>query len=133
VRLLVGGCLLAAVLVAGALPLSTAQADARPDMARVVTQDARPAECISRVAIRRIDGRERFVPARGFDLAPGRHTMTGTVELDTRHCPVPQGRNITGAVPPLDENFEAGKTYYVGFDHSAEDSAEWKLVVWKVE
>lgn len=102
------------------------------DMARIVTQTAKPAECISRVAIRKIDGKEKFVSPQGFNLEPGRHTMSGSVAIDTRYCAVVRG-NDNWHAPPLEADFEAGKTYYVGFDHSSGDRTEWKYVIWKVE
>ena len=34
---------------------------------------------------------------------------------------------------PLEDDFEAGSTYYVGFDHSSKSRSDWKLVIWKVE
>jgi len=120
-------------LIAVSLTGAPAGAVARPDLARVVTQELPSGECISRVTIQRVDGRKRFVPAQGFDLSPGRHTMTGTVALDLRGCALPEAGNVSRAVPPLEADFEAGKTYYIGFDHSAEDSAEWRLVIWKTE
>lgn len=121
---------IALVLACLALPLA-AQAW-KEDKARIVTQNAKPAECLSRVAIRRIDGEEKFVHPQGFYLEPGRHTLNGTVALDTSYCKVARGNEYT-AIEPLEYEFEAGKTYYVGFDHSATNRADWALVVWKVE
>ena len=37
------------------------------------------------------------------------------------------------AIEPVEANFEAGKTYYLGFDHSSPHRKDWKLVIWKVE
>lgn len=102
------------------------------DMATVVTQVAKPAECISRVAIRKIDGKEKFVSPQGFNIEPGRHTMSGTVAINSRNCPVVRGQDNWNS-PPLEADFEAGKTYYVGYDHSSTDRTEWKYVIWKVE
>lgn len=102
------------------------------DMARIVTQNVKPAECISRVAIRQINGREQFVSPQGFDLEPGRYTLAGTVALDTTYCKAPRRRTPINA-PPLEAEFEAGKTYYIGFDHSATTPEEWHYVIWKVE
>ncbi len=113
-----------------ALPFQ-AQA-ASEDMARIVTQNAKPADCISRVAIRTINGKEKFVSPQGFDLEPGRYTLNGTVALDTTFCKVVRGNENTRP-EPLEAEFEAGKTYYIGFDHSSPTRAEWSLVIWKVE
>jgi hypothetical protein len=102
------------------------------DMARIVTQNVKPADCISRVAIRQINGEEKFVSPQGFELEPGRYTMSGTVALDTSYCKAPQRRSPIN-VPPLEAEFEAGKTYYIGFDHSSTNREEWHYVIWKVE
>lgn len=102
------------------------------DMAQIVTQVAKPAECISRVAVRQIDGKNKFVSPQGFKLAPGPHTLSGTVAINLRNCPVVRGLDDWNAAP-LEAVFEAGKTYYVGFDHSSENRADWKYVIWKVE
>jgi hypothetical protein len=101
-------------------------------MARIVTQNGKPADCISRVAIRQINGKEKFVSPQGFELEPGRYTMSGTVALDTSYCKAPQRRSPINA-PPLEAEFEAGKTYYIGFDHSSRKREEWHYVIWKVE
>ena len=124
--------LLISVLAATGLALSVTATAWDQSKARIITQTAKPAECLSRVAIRKIDGEETFVHPQGFTLEPGRHTMSGTVALDTSYCKVARGNEWT-EIPPLEEDFEAGKTYYVGFDHSAADRNEWRLVVWKVE
>ncbi len=114
-----------------ALPLSALLAWDQ-SRARIITQTANPAECLSRVAIRKIDGEEKFVHPQGFTIEPGRHTMSGTVALDTSYCKVARGNEWT-QIPPLEADFEAGKTYYVGFDHSSTNRNDWRLVVWKVE
>lgn len=107
-------------------------AAASDDMARIVTQVAKPADCVSRVAVQFINGERKFVSPQGFDLEPGKYTLEGTVALDTTFCRTAYG-NPTRDVPPLEAEFEAGKTYYVGFDHSSQDRADWGYVVWKVE
>lgn len=112
------------------LPLS-GQAVSR-DKAWIITQVSKPTECISKVAIRNIDGREMRLPSQGFELDPGTHTLTGTAMLDTRFCPVLRA-NRTDRIQPLEAEFEAGKKYYVGLDHSSSDRSDWALVVWKIE
>lgn len=111
-------------------PLAGLAAD--PEKAWIITQVAKPTECISKVAIRSVDGRERRLPAQGFELEPGTHTLTGTAMLDTRYCPVTSG-NYRDRIEPLEAEFEAGNKYYVGLDHSATDRKDWALVVWKIE
>jgi hypothetical protein len=39
----------------------------------------------------------------------------------------------TYTIPDLEADFEAGKTYYVGLDHSSKNKEEWRLVIWKTE
>ena len=119
-----------ALLAIFALPLQ-AQASSE-DKARIVTQNARPVDCISRVAIRTINGKQKFVSPQGFDLEPGRYTLNGTVALDTTFCKVVRGNENTRPAP-LEAEFEAGKTYYIGFDHSSTNREEWHYVIWKVE
>lgn len=103
-----------------------------PSMARVVTGQAQASQCLSAVAITRVDGQQRVLSHQAFDLEPGRHALAGRVLLDTRFCPVPPGTDRY-RVPPLEASFEAGRTYYVGFDHSAPDRSAWQYVIWKVE
>ncbi|MEJ2534703.1 MAG: hypothetical protein P8008_04380 [Gammaproteobacteria bacterium] len=115
-----------------ALALAATSAVAASDKAMIITQVTKPAECIASVHIRNIDGREKIVPAQGFELEPGRHTMTGTATLDLRGCPVARG-NVHTQIPPLESDFEAGRKYWVGLDYSSPDRNEWALVIWKVE
>ena len=123
-------CLSAGLALAATGQVSAAEPD--PSMARVVTGVAQAPQCISAVAITRIDGQQRALSHQAFDLEPGRHTLEGRALLDTRFCPVPPGTE-RHRVPPLEASFEAGRTYYVGFDHSAPDRRDWQYVVWKVE
>lgn len=112
--------------------LAPAAFAADEEMAQIVTQVALPVQCISRVAVRKIDGKEKFVSPQGFKLEPGRHTLSGTVAVNRRNCPVLRGQDDWTAAP-LEADFEAGKTYYIGFDHSSDNRADWKYVIWKVE
>ncbi|MEM1411874.1 MAG: hypothetical protein AAGH19_05890 [Pseudomonadota bacterium] len=124
---------LVALTLAGVAALApTATLAESDDVARIVTQVQKPSECISRVAIRTIDGEEKFVSPQGFDLEPGRHTLSGTVALDTTFCKTPRHNSFRN-VPPLEADFEAGKTYYIGFDHSSTKREDWAYVIWKVE
>jgi hypothetical protein len=69
--------------------------------------------------------------AMGFDLAPGRHTLVGTARIDSVNCPTMRGNQALD-IPPLDYEFEAGKTYYVGLEHKSSNQQQWRFVVWKV-
>jgi len=103
------------------------------DMAMIVTQNGRPAECLSPIAVNKIDGRMRIVPAMGFSIEPGVHTINGRAALDTTNCRITGRAQKTASAPDLEVNFEAGKTYYIGYDHKSHNSEDWKLVVWKVK
>jgi hypothetical protein len=100
---------------------------------RIVTGMEKPASCISAVHVNNIDGREVKVPEPGFDVDPGPHTMTGRAIINTTNCRTTGIGSQRHTVQPLAENFEAGKTYYLGYDHSAPNRNDWKLVIWKVE
>ena len=112
------------------LPISTLAQE--EEKAWVVTMTEKPSQCLSSVAIRQIDGREKIVSPQGFSLEPGLHTMSGTAKINTTYCRPIRGYRAQ-SVEPLEAEFEAGKVYYVGYDHSSSDRNEWALVIWKVE
>lgn len=118
---------LAALLAA--LPIAAFGAD---DMARVITDVAKPVTCIAPIEVYNIDGQLVRENAMGFDLAPGRHTLVGTAKIDSVNCPVMRGNQALD-VPPLDYEFEAGKTYYIGLEHKSSNQQQWRFVVWRVE
>jgi len=100
---------------------------------RVVTGDERPADCISSVQINNIDGREVRVPPLELTVEPGKHTLTGRAIINTDFCPAVGIRNSNLQIEPLEADFEAGKVYYVGYDHSSSDRNDWGLVIWQVK
>ena len=102
-------------------------------MAQVVTNGGRPVDCLSPVAVNKIDGEMRIVPAQGFKIEPGVHTLNARAILDSTFCRIGRGGNRGWYAPDLEVNFEAGKTYYIGYDHKSKNRDEWKLVVWKVK
>ncbi len=113
-----------------ALPLAAVAADEA--RARIVTGGEKPTECIAAVHVNRIDDREVKVQGNGFDIEPGRHTLSARASINTSLCAaVGIGTGRYGA-EPLEAEFEAGKTYYVGYDHSSPHRRDWKLVIWKV-
>jgi hypothetical protein len=122
---------IAALLLGPAV--ATPAGAAAGDRALVITQVRRPASCIGAVQISQVDGRQRRLPAQGFEIEPGRHTMTGTAVIDAgMNCPI--GRGVSrNNIEPLEHEFEAGMKYYVGFDHSSPNRDDWRLVVWKSE
>ena len=101
-------------------------------MARIVTGNERPAECLSSIHVREVDGEARQLPATAFELEPGIHTLHGTARVNLTYCQVNREAMQAG-VPPLEAVFEEGKTYFVGLDHSSPDRSEWRIVIWKVE
>jgi hypothetical protein len=100
--------------------------------ARVITSVERAVQCIASISVYEVDGQLANMNSMGFDLEPGRHTMQGRATINSQNCPAMRG-NESRDVPPLEHDFEAGKTYYVGLDHSSRNRAEWRYVVWKVE
>lgn len=102
-------------------------------VAKIITGFNDRAQCIAPVRIKKIDGREASVQPMGFDLEPGTHSMNGSAVIDASFCQSTGTRNSRPKAEPLEAEFEAGKTYYVGYDHNSPDRKEWKLVIWKVE
>ncbi len=100
--------------------------------AKIITQNSLASQCIASVVIDEIDGKLSNVTRQGFDLEAGKHTMNGRAILNVGNCPALRGRN-SYVVPDLEADFEAGKTYYVGLDHSSKNKEEWHLVIWKTE
>ncbi|MGA9573179.1 MAG: hypothetical protein WBS20_04435 [Lysobacterales bacterium] len=103
------------------------------EMARVVTDKGRPAECLAPLAVTRIDGESRVVPAQGFLIEPGAHSLNGRATLDMAYCPLNDPNLYIGSAADLEVVFAAGSTYYIGYNHQPVNTAEWKLVVWQVE
>lgn len=127
-----GGFLLGlALLLVSAL--AVAEGEKVENKAKIITMTEKPTECISSVHVNAIDGEQVYVQPLGFDLEPGRHTLTARAKVNTSFCAVVGPSNGKEKIEPLEADFEAGKTYYVGFDHSANSRKDWKLVIWKVE
>ena len=105
---------------------------ADPSKAQIITGNERITQCISSMHIRQVDGRERQLPANTFELRPGMHTLQGRAKINLTYCQAPRETDRS-TVPPLNAMFEAGKTYYVGLDHSSPDRKNWRIVVWKVD
>lgn len=121
-------CVVLSILL---LPLAGQAAD--PVTAKVVTSFSKSAQCISAVHVTKIDGKEATVQRMGFDLDPGTHTLNARALIDTSFCPVLGPDTGSNPNAPIEYTFEAGKTYYLGFDHSATLRKDWKLVIWKEE
>lgn len=101
--------------------------------ARIITGNQQPAQCISSVHVNTIDGEQVFVQPLGFDIDPGKHTMMARAKVDISFCTAVGAGTNRDTVEPLEAEFEAGKTYYLGYDHSSSKRSDWKLVIWKVE
>ena len=133
-KLLMPGFMLVLMLVA--LPLvadPVGEDPAAVEMVNVVTQAGPPADCLAALAVNKIDGELRVVPAQGFLIEPGVHTINGRATLDTRKCPPTAPDQHIGRAADLEVNFEHGRTYYIAYDHKSQNAEEWRLIVWKVE
>ena len=118
-------------LTALLLPLSVLSAE--PGTAKVITSFEKPSECLSAVLVNKIDGKEVKVQKLGFDIEPGAHRLSGRAIVNTSFCKAMGNGMTREAMVPVEANFEAGKTYYLGYDHSSPHRKDWKLVIWKVE
>ena len=103
------------------------------EKAKVITSHERPVQCIAPIEVNKIDGEEVLVNTKVIEIEPGKHTISGRApHVNTTYCRAPAGPTFVD-VPPLEHEFEAGKTYWVGLDHSAHNRREWRYVVWKEE
>jgi len=103
---------------------------ASEDMARVITDGKKPVECIAPIEVYNIDGKLVRKNAMGFDIEPGVHTMVGLAQIDSANCPSMRGASVD--IPPLEYDFKAGHTYFVGLNHKAAGQQEWFFTVWRV-
>ena len=108
------------------------QASDETQKASIITSLSNVVQCISPIEVNKIDGVEVQVNRLGFDLEPGLHTLRGRTMFVTGTCPALRG-NERLSVAPLEYQFEAGVSYYIGLDHSARNRREWHYTVWKVE
>lgn len=106
---------------------------AESEMARIISGQSQPEDCLAAVAINRIDGEPRVVPAQGFFIEPGIHSLNGLATLDITHCSIAGDDRRINTAADLEHNFEAGITYWIGYYHRSHISDERRLVVWKVE
>ena len=103
------------------------------EMAKVVTPESLLESCLAPVSINRVDGQIQNLPARGFLIDPGIHTVNGLATLDATKCPSIKGNLQLGSSPGMEINFEAGRTYYIAYDHESPNPVEWRLVIWQVD
>ena len=113
------------------LALAPLAALAGKDKAKVITSNERPANCIAAIEIYQIDGEEVLVNPKVVELDPGEHSLKGrALNVDTTFCKA-LGASTRFEIPPLVHEFEAGKTYWVGLDHSAANRRDWRIVVYQ--
>ena len=122
---------LISVLVLLILPASAVAG--KDGKVQIVTSFNNAAQCISPVHIRKIDGREATVQRMGFNIEPGTHTLSGSAVIDVSSCLAIGSTTRHYQAAPLEAEFELGKVYYVGYDHSSPNRDDWKIVIWKVE
>lgn len=130
-----GSLLALAIVMLPALVMAGPEDEAHKEAlkAKIITGNEKPAECISSVQVNAIDGKQVYVEALGFDIEPGKHALTARAVVNTSFCKVLGSSVGKDKTPPLEADFEAGKTYYVGLDHSSSNRKDWRLVIWKVE
>ena len=63
----------------------------------------------------------------------GKHAISGRALINNSFCKATGLDTGNNPITPVEYDFEAGKTYWIGYDHSASLRKDWKLVVWKVE
>jgi hypothetical protein len=124
--------LILAMVLVPALLLAGGEYD-QGQKAMIITGNEKPTECISSVHVNAIDGKQVYVQPLGFDLDAGKHTLTARAVVNTSFCKAVGPATGKDKTQPLEAEFEAGKTYYLGFDHSSSNRKDWKLVIWKVE
>jgi hypothetical protein len=140
-RILSGMLALVVMPLAAQLPDADVVFDSDPEgaditvneMVEVVTGIAQPQACLAPLAVNRIDGEPRAVPARGFLIEPGVHSINGRATLDIEACPLQDANQQIYKTADLEVNFETGVIYHIAYDHSSANSEDWALVVWKTE
>jgi hypothetical protein len=113
------------------LPLVIQAEDAR--QAKLITSVEQSAKCISAIEVNQIDGKEVKVQRLGFSIDAGKHAISGRALINDSFCKVTGVDTGNNPIKPIEYEFEAGKTYYLGYDHSANLREDWKLVVWMVK
>ncbi|MEX2497725.1 MAG: hypothetical protein WD397_02470 [Wenzhouxiangellaceae bacterium] len=96
----------------------------------------RPGQQLFAVNITEVDGK-RTTRERGVWLKPGRHTINAkapNVDLGRSGGLIRSvGADSRREGNEIELEIEAGKTYWIALDASADDRDEWKLVNWRAE
>lgn len=96
----------------------------------------RPGQQLFAVSITDVDGK-RTTRERGVWLKPGRHTINAkaaTVDVGRSGGLIRSvGADSRREGNEIELEVEAGKTYWIALDASADDRDEWKLVNWRTE
>ena len=115
--------------------LFTGSATAQDGVATIITSGQNAAQCISPMLIQNIDGQELAGGRTQVTVAPGKHVINGAGKVNTSFCRkvgVSRGSR-SGKTPPLEAEFEADKTYYIGINHKASRESSWYFEIWNVE
>jgi hypothetical protein len=96
---------------------------------RLITSVAKPVECIAPINIYAIDGK---LVTNTYEIEPGHHSLVGRSSEQFSDCPRMQSTQSVD-IPPLEYEFEAGKTYYIGLDRKSANQQNWSFVVWRVK
>ncbi len=103
------------------------------EKARIVTSVNRPVDCVFSVNVYSIDGRRVVKTPLAFNIEPGKYTIKASATADLNLCMPAISNARTVSIPPLEIEVEAGKSYFIGYNASANNRRDWKLEVWKVE
>jgi hypothetical protein len=104
-------------------------------VATIISSGGSPAQCISPLLINNVDGQELAGGRTTITLSPGAHTINGAAQVNTSYCTTvgPSRGGSRSKTPPLEAEFEAGKTYWIGLNHKASRQSSWYYEIWKVE
>ena len=127
-------CLLLMTLLVTACASSPRQhPQASERYALVQTGTTRLAHGIFPVQIYNIDGKEIHTDRQLHQIAPGVHTIAARAQVN-RNLIRGVSRDPAGrGSEPLTFNFQSGRRYFLGLKATSPRSADWRLVVWKVE
>lgn len=109
------------------------------DTAKLVFNHSSTAKQIFPVSLLEVNGENVSVRNDAAWFKPGEYELNFASKVDSRYTQAvlpPQQRRNTQSQEwntELRINVEAGKTYYIGFDASSNDTDEWQPVIYKVK